>query len=342
MIKMEVIRVKILSRTSFRAAVIVLLAVLSAGFLLAGVPVLAADIASPVSMQNLSPIAENLNYNTFRDIPIKGHFSANDPEGDALAFELADLPKKGTVQTDADGTFIYTPSEGKKGQDSFSYVAIDAAGNISDRAVVSITINKQSTRITYSDMAGSSSHYSALMLAEKGILVGEKLGGEYFFRPDTPVTRGEFLAMCLAMSNTQTLEGITRTGFSDDESIPMWVKPYVSTALMSGIITGYKTDDGQLIFASQEPITFSEAAVILNNVLDISDIVSVGAFSTEACPAWSQQAETNLAACGIMTSGEVTGCAEHVTRAQAADMIVSSMELIKARDTGHSLLDWLK
>jgi hypothetical protein len=113
---------------------------------------------------------------------------------------------------------------------------------------------------------------------------GEKLGSEYLFRPDTPVTRGEFLAMCLAMNDTETLRGITRTGFSDDESIPMWVKPYVSTALMSGIITGFKNNDGQLVFASQAPITFSEAAVILNNSLKITDVISVGAFSEDACP----------------------------------------------------------
>jgi hypothetical protein len=43
--------------------------------------------------------------------------------------------------------------------------------------------------------------------------------------------------MCLGITDTEMLEGITRTGFSDDASIPMWAKPYVSTGLMAGVIT---------------------------------------------------------------------------------------------------------
>ena len=154
-------------------------------------------------------------------------------------------------------------------------------------------------------MAGNGSYYAALLLAEKGILTGEKLGSSYFFRPEMPVTRGEFLAMCLALSETKTIPGITRTGFYDDASIPQWVKPYVSTALMSGIISGFKNDAGQLVFASQEPVTFLEAAVILNNTLKISDVVSVGVPSQAVCPAWSQQAVTNLAACNVMSPSVV-------------------------------------
>jgi hypothetical protein len=290
----------------------------------------------------MRPIAENQSYSTFRNIPIKGHFSAQDPEGDAVSFEVADLPRLGAVQAEKDGSFVYTPTENKKGKDTFSYVAVDAVGNISDRGVVSITISKQSTNIAYSDMTDNASYYSALVLAEKGILTGEKLGNEYFFRPDMPVTRGEFLAMCLAVSDTETLEGITRTGFYDDARIPLWVKPYVSTALMAGIISGFMNGDGQLVFAPEDPVTFSEAAVIMNNMLGIPNVVSVGAMSQDACPAWSQQAELNLAACHILTPAEVQDCSAPMTRAQAADMLVSSMELLNARDTSHSLLDWLK
>jgi hypothetical protein len=35
-------------------------------------------------------------------------------------------------------------------------------------------------------MKDSASYYSALVLAEKGVFLGEKLGGEYFFRPTAP------------------------------------------------------------------------------------------------------------------------------------------------------------
>jgi hypothetical protein len=113
------------------------------------------------------------------------------------------------------------------------------------------------------------------------------------------------------------LTGITRTGFSDDDSIPMWTKPYVSTALMTGIITGFKNDDGMLVFASQEPITYNEAAVVLNNMLKITDVVTVTATEQTTCPVWSYQAEQNLAACHVMPSMG-TECGSLVTRADAA------------------------
>ena len=333
---------KFCKTVAFRAAVFVLLAALTGTLLLAGLPALAADTGLQTVAGNMRPIAENQSYATFRNIPVKGRFSAQDPEGDAVVFEVADAPKLGAVQSEKDGRFVYTPNENKKGKDTFSYVAVDSTGNISDKGVVTITISKQSTSIAYSDMTDSASQYSALVLAENDVLIGEKLGSEYFFRPDMPVTRGEFLAMCLAVSDIKTLSGITRTGFYDDASIPMWVKPYVSTALMAGIISGFKNDDGQLVFAPDDPVTFSEAAVILNNTMGIPNVVSVGAMSQDACPAWSRQAELNLAACHILTPAEVGDCSVPVTRAQAADMLVASMSVLETRESEHSLLDWLK
>jgi hypothetical protein len=332
---------KITNRLSFRAAIALLLTMLAGGFLWAGVPAMAADVQTAVIARNANPIAENLQYTTFRNIAISGHFTAKDPEGDAVTFEIADIPKKGSVHMENDGSFVYTPCENKKGQDSFSYIAIDSNGNISNKATVTISIDKQSTKITYSDMTGNTSYYSALVLAEKGVMTGEKLGNEYFYRPDGNVSRGEFIAMCLSMSNAQTLKGITRTGFSDDDSIPMWVKPYVSTALMSGIISGFKDNDGQLVFASQDPITFSEAAVVLNNILKLTDVVSVSATDFGTCPAWSAQAEANLAACSIMPVMG-TECSKSITRAEAADILVAAMNLMKDRDNSGSLLNWAK
>lgn len=326
---------------SFRAAIAVGLMLLTGCFIWAGVPALAADDMTVVIERNSNPIAENMEFSTYRNISIHGQFAAIDPDGDMVTFEISEVPKKGSVEADRNGSFIYTPGENKKGQDSFSYIAIDTNGNISNKAIITISINKQSTKITYSDMVDNGSHYAALVLAEKGILTGEKLGNEYFFRPDSAVTRGEFTAMCLQFCDVEMLDGITRTGFSDDDSIPMWAKPYVSTALMSGIITGFKDDEGKLVFASQEPITFREAAVVLNNMLKVSDVVTAAAIEQDTCPVWSYQAEVNLAACNILPAMG-TECGTVVTRAAAADMLVAALNLVEERDGGFSLLNWAK
>ena len=59
------------------------------------------------------------------------------------------------------------------------------------------------------------------MLAENGIFTGEKLGDKYFFKPDTAVTPGEFLAMCPRPDDIEPLSGIIRTEFYDDDAIPI-------------------------------------------------------------------------------------------------------------------------
>lgn len=330
---------KIRDSKSLRAALSLTLLITSVVFCFAGAPALAAGDMTSIAGRNMNPIARDLELATYRNIPIYGQFSATDPEGDAVTFEVADVPKKGSVQAEKDGSFVYTPGENKKGRDTFSYIAIDANGNISNMATVAVSINKQSTKITYADMEGVSAHHAALVLAEKGVMIGEKLGNNYFFRPDGLVTRGEFLALSLALSDTETLKGITRTGFSDDGSIPAWAKPYVSTGLMTGLITGFKNDDGQLVFAAQEPITFCECAVVLNNLLEISDVAAVDAMEQTACPAWSYQAETNLAACNIMPALGAD-CAMNVTRADAAEMLVAAMGLLNSREGGSLLLKW--
>lgn len=334
---------KMLNRTAVRAVIAIVLTVMAGGLLWAGVPALAAEsVTTAAAAENAKPIAENLEYTTYRNIAVKGSFSATDPDGDAVTFEVSANPKKGTVKNGNDGSFVYTPNPGKKGRDSFTYVAVDAKGSMSAEATVTIEIKKQSTKVIYSDMEGNDANYASLVLAEKGILTGEKLGNEYFFRPEGTVTRGEFLAMCLAVCETDTLEDITRTGFYDDASIPMWAKPYVSTALMSGIISGYKNDEGRLVFASQEPITYSEAAVILNNVLKITDVVSVSAIDSQTAPVWAYQAAVNLYACDILPRDTANIYDQCITRADAAGMLVKSIELLEARDDGNSLLSWAK
>lgn len=329
------------SKKTFRAAVAVISVLLSGCFLLAGMPVLATEQDGQAGTLNESPIAENLSYSTFRNIPVRGFFSAMDPDDDAVTFEIAIMPGKGSVRAEQDGSFVYQPDKNSKGRDTFTYVAIDTAGNISDQAVVTVDIMKQSTKIAYSDMSGNGSYYAALVLAEKNILIGEKLGGEYFFRPDAPVTRGEFLAMCMAANDQKTIRGVTRTGFYDDANIPLWVKPYVTTALMNGFITGYKNHDGQLVFAPLEPISVSEAAVLLDNILNITDVTSVSALSQDVCPAWAYQAAMNLTACKILAPTVTLDSAKTLTRADAAEMLVAALQVTEARPSGNSLLSWL-
>ncbi|MDR3277511.1 MAG: S-layer homology domain-containing protein [Oscillospiraceae bacterium] len=329
------------NRAARRAAVLFLL-VLTASLLTFTALANDMTIRTEPAENNLPPVAENLEFTTFKGVAVTGRLSGMDPDGDVLSFEVVSGPRRGEVAASENGEFTYTPKDGAKGKDSFAYVAVDAAGNVSGDATVSVTIKKQTTKTTYADMSGSGAQYAALVLSEKGVFTGEKLGGQFFFRPDEPVSRGEFLAMCLDVAGVEALGGVTRTGFYDDAEIPAWVKPYVSTALMNGVVKGYKTDEGRLVFAPQNPVTFSEAAVMLNKVLNVTDVMSVAAVEAEAVPAWAYSAAVNLSACKILPSGVSDYCGDAVTRGDAAQILLASMELLENRDAKASLLGWAK
>jgi hypothetical protein len=288
---------------------------------------------------NYPPVAQNLNYTTFRNVAVNGKFAAVDPEGDLVTYRLVSQPKKGEIAV-IDAGFIYTPLNNKKGRDTFTYVAQDTAGNVSGEATVSIQIEKQTTKVTYADMSNDPNHYAALKLAELGVFTGEKVGGDYYFSANSTVSRGEFLAMCASLTGIEPLSDVTRTGFADDDDMPVWVKPYVGAALMNGIISGYARPGGALVFSPNDAISNAQAVVMLNNALDISDVKSAAYFAEDGVlPAWVSQAAANLTAVDVIDDISLTANAQ-MTRGEAAAMLAQAAALIETRESGKSLLSW--
>lgn len=289
-----------------------------------------------LAAENSAPVAERLELSTYKNVAVTGQFSAVDPEGDLLTFHLLDKPARGAVSLaeDGSGAFTYTPYENKTGKDSFTYVAVDALGNTSDPAKVKIRIEKAGTKLTYADLDGHPAHKAAIRLAEEGVFVGAQVGGQYFFDPDVPVTRGEFVTMAMSAAGIKTLEGITRTGFADDAEIPAWAKPYASTALKAGLVLGSRDQEGQVVFNAGAPITRAEAAVVLDRAFEVTDVR--GSLYTETTPVWASQSAANLVTCGIMRSGGAGGLLleESLNRGEAAEMLCSALELLDSRNSG--------
>lgn len=123
-----------------------------------------------------------------------------------------------------------------------------------------------------------------IALAERDIFVGEQMGETWFFRPEAPVTREEFLAMAMDVVGLETLPEATMTGFADDDSISVWAKPYVASALRAGMVQGSGGDGDGAEFAPDRVITQTEAAVMLNRLLQVSDVAATGALSQDAAP----------------------------------------------------------
>lgn len=291
-----------------------------------------------LTQENHPPVARNMELSTYKNVALTGYFDAVDTEGDSLTFQLTSTPARGSVTVAEDGSsqFVYTPYENKTGSDSFTYVALDPAGNTSTEAKVVIRIDKANTSVTYADLEGHSAHKAAIRLAEEGVYVGQYVDGTYFFEPDAPVSRARFLSMAMAVSGLEAMEGVTMTGFSDDYAIPTWAKGCVSAALKAGAIQGSQDAAGAPVFGAQEPITLAEATVMLNNLLNITDVPAEVFFSTQETH-WAAQAAANLSAAGILRSGSAS-MFECLSMAETAQLLDGAMDVLHSRQEGFWLL----
>ena len=291
--------------------------------------------------ENSSPTAENLEFTTYKNVAYTGRFTAVDPEGDLITFQIIDKPARGSVSFDDnnEAEFVYTPYENKTGKDSFTYVAIDTMGNASKEATVKILINKPTTKVTYADMDGHPAYNAAIRLAEEDIYIGPSMNGNHYFQPDAPMTRVEFLAMAMETLDMDLMDGIQTTGFYDDEAIQTWAKPYVASALKSGSVQGTISTDGQVVFCANNMITQTEAAVLLDRMLNVSDVsMEVWGGDSASLPSWACQAVMNLETVGILrqTSDYESFVNDTVTRADAALLLSSALDLIEARQTAQT------
>ena len=306
--------------------------------LLSGAAATAVEIesvsVSAMTAENCAPVARSLNLTTYRGVSVGGVFQAVDPEGDLLSYRVTVAPGKGSVTVEGD-RFVYTPQAGRRGRDRFCYQAVDSAGNASAEAGVSIRLEKSSTAVFYPELAGCGCQYAATRMAEEGIFTGEKVGNCYCFSPAAELTRGDFLTMCAALTGMTPLEDVTKTGFSDDESILPWQKPYVSAALLYGVVRGSTEPGGRVVFRGDQPITGAEAAVMLNSFLEITDTSSV--FSGGDVPEWAAQAVSNLYACDVFSGDFLAD--RLLSRQEAAEMLSAALDVLEARGK-HSRFSW--
>ena len=122
---------------------------------------------------------------------------------------------------------------------------------------------------------------------------------------------------------------ISSTGFAADEAISPWTKPYVATALSLGYISGYRQEAG-VVFAPEDSISAMEAALMLDNIMGLTDAVAVWYSFDEILPAWAVQSAANVSACGILPDS-TSLLDESISRAEAAEMICRAMETLENR-----------
>lgn len=247
-----------------------------------------------------APVAEDSALETYKNLANTGKLSAYDPEGSALTFTVLRQPKRGEVAIQPDGSFTYTPKKNKVGTDSFTYTVTDQAGNVSREATVTIQVLKTNADSTYADTLGKDCRFAAEWLKNNGLFTGETINGKACFQPEKKMTRGEFAAMLVNSLGIAVDEDATYTGFQDD--CPTWLKPYLAAALRSGLTAGWPHGAD---FGAEQPITGAEAALMIQNALDLT--VSAAAMEAE-----------NIAVAVLAENGIALNADSPMTRADVA------------------------
>lgn len=265
-----------------------------------------------------APIAEDCAVETYKNLPNQGSLKVTDPEGQTMTYSVMRQPKRGSVEVRADGTFLYTPKKNKVGVDSFTFTATDPAGNVSREATVTISILKPSDATQYTDTINSACRFEAEWMKNTGLFVGEQIGGSQCFREEKSVTKGDFLAMMVKTLGIPVDENAAYTGYTDQ--VPTWLQPYLAAAMRSGLTSNLPVSETGAL-GLDEPITSAEAAVMLQNAMDLSISASAKPVDKEV-PDWAASAVMAMNDNGITMDGTST-----LTRGQVAIILYKAHRL---------------
>ena len=298
-------------------------------------PIYASSVAPCATMsiairgrEDKAPVAEDFAAETYKNLPLTGKLKVSDPEGEGMTYTVTRQPKRGDVTISGDGTFTYTPKKNKVGVDSFVFTAADPAGNVSREATVTITILKPTDAKQYTDTIGKDCRFAAEWMKNTGIFVGEQLGDSACFSPEKAVTRGEFVTMLVKSLDIPAEEEVLFTGYTDE--IPLWLQPYLAAAVRSGLTAGLPDQE---VFGSGEEITGAEAAVMLQNALDLavpmpdSNAEALSQEELAAVPVWAAVALTTMEEHGMPMDANAP-----LTRGEAAQLLYRAAKIAAPED----------
>lgn len=266
--------------------------------------------------QNIAPKAENVSIKTASEIKATGNIPVYDANGDAVRAIVIAQPNKGEIEFKNGTEFTYTPFPGESGKDEFTCVFTDSKGGVGNYITGSILIEPQ-VKTIYSDMINNPSHYSAIKLLEKDIMTSQKIGNNYYFEPNREVTQGEFLLMVLSAIGEKNYSPCVNTKLSNDNKIPIYLKPAVARAKELKIILKNS-------FEPNEKLTRAQAVVFVDRASQIPNVHSyaLNYADMSQIPKYASQSYINLEAYNMLDLYSNKALPNKIlTRDTAADMI---------------------
>ncbi|MDD4688738.1 MAG: S-layer homology domain-containing protein [Eubacteriales bacterium] len=178
----------------------------------------------------------------------------------------------------------------------------------------------------YIDIEDHWSKPYAVDLALDNVFRGNQIGGNFYFEPDTVLTRGDFVMLLNAVlgisGETPNVEDFA---FTDKDSMPLWLYNQGLLAYESGIIKGSGTGD-KVAFLPYETLNRAAAFTMLYNIIDEFNTPKPYALTfadNSSVPSWSVDAIQNLLGFKVISGYPDNTIRPYgvITRAEAAALI---------------------
>lgn len=288
-------------------------------------------------IDTLASTALNSNFNISKNETLNAAMEASVSGDESFIFVITTEPSNGNVShTDSTSpSFSYTPNLDFVGSDSFTF-RLESGDLYSNVATISITVenDEETFPFYYEDMQEHWANYSASHLAARGLIIGENVGGDFYYHPNQKVTRGEFLLFLLSIINDDDTKPAS-IEFADEKSIPSWLVKDSKIAYAMGIVKG--VGKGQNIYLYPDNyITRAEAFMMINNVLNakinITDSTDDLTYSdSKELPSWAIQSVKNLTGYKIVQgSDNKINAYSNVSRGDAAELCFKMLKQIEA------------
>lgn len=157
---------------------------------------------------------------------------------------------------------------------------------------------------------------------EMGLISGYVEGDKTLFAPSRNITRAEFAKLVTVfqkLSCDMTPESIPV--FNDSKIIPEWAREFITAVAQNNVMNGRAEADGSLTFAPNDPITRTEAMLVLSRLMPDGGIIFPLSFTdSDTVPKWAVDGVKKTVSAGIITGYDDNTLRPHnnITRAEVA------------------------
>lgn len=245
--------------------------------------------------KNYPPVIRDVSAETFETVVCFADLGASDPEGGEMTYRVVSYPRHGRV-TLKDGTAVYYPEEGYRGEDVLTYVAVDKYGETSGQGKVTFSVEENSSGIYFEDLADSPNHNAAIRLCAANVMTYRVENGKYYFDPTGEVSKIDCLVMMMClMGQDEKVTAIADTQASDDGGLSTGKKGFLQTAIAAGWIY---LEGGK--FSPESPVTAADATYMAMRILGTPTLAAKQEFSDlQEAPVWACTALVSADSAGI-------------------------------------------